>query len=380
MADSQQTSSLDQEQPFIAHLLELRNRILHMLMAVLALVLCLFPFRNELFTFVAHPLVAALPDGMKPQTIHPMDPFMVPLKVILFCSVVLAVPYLLYQLWAFVAPGLYRHEKRLVVPLLASSTLLFYVGMAFAYYLVFPVMFAFFVGTAPEGVAVSTDISHYLDFVLTLFFAFGVAFEVPVATVLLVMMGVTTPEALVEKRPYIIVGAFVVGMVLTPPDVFSQTMLAVPMWMLFEVGVVAARLLQKDRAAQEAAEPPEPAMALAPIIHPTPRDPQETPVGSELDPHFHDPGRFVPMTSEEMDQELDAIEAEERQASLPAPAAATASTAELDPVDAKLRRVVELRNEERLSEARKLLYEVLAEGNEGQRRVARNILTVLDGP
>lgn len=184
------------------------------------------------------------------------SPFLAPFKLTLIVAALLAMPYVLYQAWAFIAPGMYRHEKRFALPLLVSSIVLFYSGVAFAYYLVCPMVFGFFTHISPEGVSVMTDINHYLDFVLTLFFAFGFAFEVPVATVLLVWAGITTPQALTDKRPYVIVGCFVVGMLLTPPDVFSQTMLAVPMWGLFEIGIVASRLLlaEKARTAASSAE------------------------------------------------------------------------------------------------------------------------------
>ena len=186
----------------------------------------------------------ALPEGNSMISTEPHGPFFVPFKFAFALAVAVAMPYLLYQLWAFVAPGLYRHEKRLTVPLLVSSSILFYLGILFAYYAVFPIIFAFFTSTAPEGVLVMTDINAYLSFVLKLFFAFGLAFEVPVATVLMVKVGMTTPDSLASKRPYIIVGAFLVGMVMTPPDIFSQTMLAVPVWLLFEVGLYCSRMIK----------------------------------------------------------------------------------------------------------------------------------------
>ncbi len=202
------------------------------------------PFANTLYEYFAAPLMAALPAGNTMISTEPHGPFFVPFKFAFAVAVAAAIPYLLYQLWAFVAPGLYVNEKRLVIPLLVSSTALFYFGIAFAYYLVFPIIFTFFASTAPEGVAVMTDINAYLSFALKLFFAFGIAFEVPIATVLLVKAGVTTPQSLAQKRPYIIVGAFVVGMLLTPPDIFSQTMLAVPVWVLFEIGVVFSKRIK----------------------------------------------------------------------------------------------------------------------------------------
>jgi sec-independent protein translocase protein TatC len=227
----------DTEQPFISHLVELRDRLLRVVLAVAVVFLVLFPFSNTLFTVLSGPLMAHMPEDSSMIAIEVASPFLIPFKLTLFLALFIAIPFVLYQLWSFIAPGLYRHERRLVFPLLVSSTVLFYAGAAFAYFVVFPLVFAFFTSTAPEGVSVMTDISRYLDFVLTLFFAFGAAFEVPVVTVLLVWTGMVTQDQLREKRPYIIVGAFVIGMLLTPPDVISQTLLAVPVWLLFELGV-----------------------------------------------------------------------------------------------------------------------------------------------
>ena len=237
---------------FISHLIELRDRLLRSVLAVLILFLVAAPFANDLYTFFAQPLMSALPEGNTMISTEPHGPFFVPFKFAFAVAVAVAIPFLLYQIWAFVAPGLYENEKILVYPLLISSTLLFYLGIAFAYYLVFPIIFSFFASTAPEGVAVMTDINAYLSFAMKLFFAFGVAFEVPIATMLLVKAGATTPERLATKRPYIIVGAFVIGMLLTPPDIFSQTMLAVPVWVLFELGLFLSRRLKL--APQSAAE------------------------------------------------------------------------------------------------------------------------------
>lgn len=229
------------EMPLVEHLIELRSRLLKGIVAVGIILLALLPFTNELYTLLAAPLLRHLPAGTSMIATEVASPFLTPFKLALVASIFLAMPALLYQLWAFVAPGLYQHERTLIFPLLLTSTVLFYLGAAFAYFVVFPLVFGFFVMAAPEGVTVMTDISKYLDFVLTLFFAFGFAFEVPIATILLVWSGATSPEALVKKRPYIIVGAFVIGMLLTPPDVISQTLLAVPMWLLFEVGVFFSR-------------------------------------------------------------------------------------------------------------------------------------------
>lgn len=239
------------EQPFISHLVELRDRLLRAVLVVLVIFLGLFYFANDIYALLAEPLLAHLPEGGSMIATEVASPFLTPLKLTLVTAVFVAIPYLLYQMWAFVAPGLYAHERRLIMPLLVSSTLLFYAGMTFAYFVVFPLVFGFFTAAAPEGVAVMTDINQYLDFVLKLFFAFGVAFEVPIATILLVWMGVVTPEGLVAKRPYIIVGAFVIGMLLTPPDIFSQTLLAVPMWILFEVGVYFSRHFVRTEPADE---------------------------------------------------------------------------------------------------------------------------------
>jgi sec-independent protein translocase protein TatC len=235
------------EQPLIYHLIELRDRLLRVVLVVGVVFIALVPFSNTLFSLLSGPLMARMPDNSSMIAIEVASPFLIPFKLTLFLALFISIPYVLYQLWSFVAPGLYRHERRLALPLVVSSTALFYAGAAFAYFVVFPLVFAFFTGTAPEGVAVMTDISRYLDFVLTLFFAFGAAFEVPVLTVLLVWTGMATQEGLREKRPYIIVAAFVIGMLLTPPDVISQTLLAVPIWILFELGVYFSGWFIKQR-------------------------------------------------------------------------------------------------------------------------------------
>lgn len=242
-------SDSDQEQPLISHLLELRTRLLWMIGGVLLIFAGLAPFSNQIYTALAGPLLAHLPASSTMIAIDVISPFLTPLKLSLILALFLAMPWVLYQVWAFVAPGLYQSEKRLALPLLVSSTMLFYCGMAFAYFVILPIFFAFLTGTAPQGVAVMTDINLYLDFILTLFFAFGIAFEVPVATILMVMTGIVTPDALAAKRPYVIVGAFVIGMLLTPPDVISQTLLALPMWLLFEVGILLSRVMLRRQAA-----------------------------------------------------------------------------------------------------------------------------------
>lgn len=239
-------NNFDREQPFISHLIELRQRLLRIIFAILLVTIALLPFSNNIYTWVATPLMRLLPQGSSMIATEVTSPFMAPFKLTLIMAIFLSMPYVLYEVWAFVAPGLYRHERRIVLPLVVSSTLLYYLGMAFAYFLVFPMIFGFFVATTPQGVSVMTDINKYLDFVLTLFFAFGITFEVPVATVLLTWTGVINPDTLANKRPYIIVAAFTIGMFLTPPDVFSQTMLAVPMWLLFEIGLYVSRFIHNE--------------------------------------------------------------------------------------------------------------------------------------
>ena len=246
-------SDTDHEQPFISHLVELRTRLLRIVSGVLLVFVALSPFSNPIYSMLAGPLTRHMPAQSSMIAIDVLSPFLTPLKFTLVLAVFITIPWILYQVWAFIAPGLYQKEKRLALPVLISSTLLFYCGMAFAYFVIMPIFFAFITSTAPEGVAVMTDINRYLDFVMTIFFAFGVAFEVPVATVILVLIGIVTPEAMAAKRPYVIVGAFVVGMLLTPPDVISQTLLAVPMWLLFEVGIFVSRLLLRRRGEARAA-------------------------------------------------------------------------------------------------------------------------------
>jgi sec-independent protein translocase protein TatC len=269
----------DAEQPLISHLVELRDRLLRIVLVVAVVFVALIPFSNILFTELSGPLLAHLPADSSMIAIEVASPFLIPFKLTLFLALFISIPFVLYQAWSFIAPGLYKHERRLVMPLLVSSSLLFYAGAAFAYFVVFPLVFAFFTSTAPEGVSVMTDISRYLDFVLTLFFAFGAAFEVPVVTVLLVWTGMATPEGLRSKRPYIIVCAFVIGMLLTPPDIISQTLLAVPVWMLFELGVFFSGWFVRQQ-------------------------PEDGENSNEAD--------YTPMGDAKMDAELDRIEAEEK--------------------------------------------------------------------
>jgi sec-independent protein translocase protein TatC len=229
------------EASFFSHLIELRARLLKAVLAVGLILMCLLPFANKLYAWLAEPLLRNLPAGGQLVAIEVASPFFTPLKLAFCTALALAMPVVLYQLWAFVAPGLYRHEKRLGVPLLVSSVALFYLGGAFAYFLVLPMVFSFLARITPVGVAMMTDIGKYLDFVLVIFFAFGICFEVPVAVVILVALGWVTPKQLTESRGYVIVGAFVIAAILTPPDVVSQVMLAIPMCLLYEVGIIAAR-------------------------------------------------------------------------------------------------------------------------------------------
>jgi sec-independent protein translocase protein TatC len=370
-APKQETAS--QEQPLVAHLIELRDRLLRMAAVVIVVFIPLFMFADDLYTAIADPLREALPEGSSMISTKPVDPFLIPFKLSLQLAIFLSVPYILYQFWAFVAPGLYKHEKRLVMPLLVSSTLLFYLGMAFAYFVVFPLVFAFLAGTAPQGIEVATDMGSYLDFVMTLFFAFGIAFEVPIATIILVWMGVTTPQKLREKRPYVIVGTFVVGMLLTPPDVISQTLLALPMMFLFELGVFFSKGFMRKTEEQSEA-PAAVAAAAGDASRSASADAAETPVGSDIDPakDYTDPDRYVPLNDDEMEAELDAIEAQEQEDAPHPPPGDPAEVAQ------KLEQIQQLRREGRVSEARDLLYEVLEQGDADQRMVARNILAQLD--
>ena len=238
----------DQEESFFSHLVELRDRLIRALLAVGIVFLCLFPWAKELYALLAQPLLATLPKGGQMIATDVVGVFLVPMKVALMVAFLIALPYVLYQVWAFVAPGLYAHEKQLAFPLVASSVILFFVGMAFAYFLVFPTVFGFMAKIAPEGVAWMTDIEKYLSFVLSTFIAFGVTFEVPVIVIVLVKMGIVELQTLKEWRPYVIVGAFVIGAIFTPPDVISQLMLAIPLCLLYELGMLMARFVTKTAA------------------------------------------------------------------------------------------------------------------------------------
>jgi len=341
MSDTQNEtdSSTEKEQPFMAHLIELRDRVLRIVVVVICFFMVLFFFANDLYHLVSEPLLAQLPDGSTMIATGVAAPFLTPFKLSLVASIFLAIPYIFYQFWSFVAPGLYQHEKRLALPLVASSVILFYGGIVFSFYIVFPLMFAFFTATTPEGVAMMTDISQYLDFILKMFFAFGLAFEVPIVTIVLTMTGVTNADKLAEKRPYIIVGAFVLGMLLTPPDIISQTLLAIPIWLLFELGIIFSRIIgnrkaQKEKEEEEAnAQGKEPSASKEPSageessmredtssnqkssenhsVASTETATQAASNASEQDQSEDDEPRYRPMTDEEMEAELDAIEHEE---------------------------------------------------------------------
>ena len=242
------------QESFISHLIELRSRLLRSIIAVVVVLLCLFPWAKDIYAALARPLLKALPQGSTMIATDVTGTFLVPLKVTLMAAFLIALPYVLYQMWAFVAPGLYHHEKRLAVPVIVSSVVFFALGMGFAYLIVFPVAFGFFAGYAPTGVQMMTDIDKYLSFVLTMFIAFGITFEVPVVVVVLVRLGVVSLEKLRSIRGYVIVGAFVVGAIFTPPDVVSQVMLAVPLWLLYELGLLVARFVAVSKPGTDVQE------------------------------------------------------------------------------------------------------------------------------
>lgn len=318
------TAEDDKEQGFISHLLELRDRLLRMVLALLVVFIGLFPFANDIYTYLATPLLKSLPSGEGMIAVGIIDPFLIPLKLAFAAALFIVMPYILFEMWRFVAPGLYRHERKLALPIVSSSVILFYAGVLFAYYVVFPLVFEFLANTAPTGVDVKPDIGYYLSFAITIFFAFGLAFEIPIATFVLVLMGVTTPDKLVKKRPYIIVGAFVVGMLLTPPDAISQTLLAIPMWLLFETGVIFSRVYIKKNPEREEEEAPAEAddaeeavvsassgsSVTAPVTPQTADfelSGDDTDKDKDTDTSDSD---YQPMTEEEMEAELDRIDAE----------------------------------------------------------------------
>ncbi len=247
MTESESTG----EQSFISHLIELRSRLVKTVAFIFVIFLCAAPFANEVYTFLSGPLLQHMPDDSTMIATDVASPFFTPFKLVLVASIFFSAPVILYHFWGFLAPGLYSHEKKMILPLIVGSTFLFYLGITFAYFVVFPLIFMFLTTAAPEGVTMMTDIAKYLDFVLSLFFAFGLAFEVPIVTIILVWTGLTTPQSLSEKRPYVIVGAFIIGMFLTPPDAISQTLLAVPIWILFELGLLLSRFFIKNELTEE---------------------------------------------------------------------------------------------------------------------------------
>ncbi len=239
------------QQTFVSHLIELRSRLIKAVVAILVIVVIQLPFAGKIYTIMAAPVMAYLPEGSSMIATGVLSPFLTPFKMVFILGIIISMPIILYQIWAFIAPGLYKSEKRIARPLLFSSILLFYLGCLFAYFVIFPILFQFIPAISPVGVNYMPDINSYLDIVVRLFFAFGLAFEVPIAVILMILMGVTTPEKLANSRPYVIVGVFVVGMILTPPDMISQTLMAIPMWLLFEIGIVMGRMLKKKKTDQE---------------------------------------------------------------------------------------------------------------------------------
>jgi len=302
-----QDSQTEHEQPFMAHLIELRDRVLRIVIVVIAIFMVLFFFANDLYQIVATPLLEALPEGSTMIATGVAAPFLTPFKLSLVSSIFIAIPFISYQFWSFVAPGLYKHEKRLALPLMASSVVLFYAGIVFSFYIVFPLMFAFFTATTPDGVAMMTDISQYLDFILKMFFAFGLAFEVPILTIVLTLTGATSAAKLAEKRPYVIVGSFVLGMLLTPPDIISQTLLAIPIWLLFELGIIFSKIIEKRKSDDDPDNNNDQSSTNSDSSN------NEKSSTKTNESKIEDEPRYQAMTDEEMEAELDAIEQEEEQ-------------------------------------------------------------------
>lgn len=239
------SQSEDKNQPLIEHLIELRSRILNSIISIILVFLPLFYFANDLYAYISEPLRVFLPENSSMIATEVASPFLTPFKLSLVLALFVAMPFVLHQVWGFIAPALYKKEKRFALPVLLSSIILFYVGIAFAFFIVFPLVFGFFTSAAPDGITIMTDINRYLDFVLKLFFAFGIAFEIPIATLLLIWSGATSAENLKRKRPYVVIGCFIIGMLLTPPDIISQILLAIPMWILFELGILFSMLIKK---------------------------------------------------------------------------------------------------------------------------------------
>ncbi|MEE2820168.1 MAG: twin-arginine translocase subunit TatC [Pseudomonadota bacterium] len=290
------------DQPLIAHLIELRDRLIRILIVILFFFLGFIAFANDLYAYLADPLQSLLPEGASMIATQVASPFLAPFKLALYLSVYCGAPMILYQLWGFIAPGLYDNEKKIAGPLLISSIFLFYAGMAFAYFVVFPLVFGFFTTIGPTGVTVMTDIDAYLSFVLKLFLAFGLAFEIPVATMLLIRAGIASPESLKSKRPYVFIGCFVVGMLVTPPDVISQTLLAVPMWLLFEVGLIGSRFLgapksKTDEDVDDDPVEPSESQAVAAVAN---EEPEDKPKDGEIDEF----DLYAPVETDETDSPI----------------------------------------------------------------------------
>lgn len=284
-----------EEMTFVQHLIELRDKLLHSVIAILIIFIGIFPFANEVYGFIAAPIISVLPSGTNIIAIGVISPFLTPLKMALIFAVYLAMPYLLYQIWSFIAPALYKHERQMIVPLIVSSTILFYAGILFSFYVVFPVIFGFLSSVGPSIVDFTPDIQYYLDFVLKVSFAFGVAFEVPIATILLIMFNITTIEKLKNNRPYVIIGAFILGMLLTPPDIISQVLIAIPMWLLFEAGLIFAPMFKRK-------SPTEPT---------NDNDPTKPSKGSQKnDSNHNDESDDEDWDDEALDAEMDKIDGE----------------------------------------------------------------------
>ncbi len=242
---------MSDSQTFVSHLIELRSRLIKAVAAILIIVIVQLPFAGKIYALMARPVMAYLPEGSSMIATGVLSPFLTPFKMVFILGIIIAMPFVLYQIWAFIAPGLYKSEKRIARPLLVSSIFLFYLGCLFAYFVIFPILFQFIPSIAPEGVNYMPDINSYLDIVVRLFFAFGIAFEMPIAVILMILMGVTTPEKLANNRPYVVVTVFIIGMLLTPPDIISQTLMAIPMWLLFEIGIIMGRILKKKKTDRE---------------------------------------------------------------------------------------------------------------------------------
>lgn len=248
---------MSDQQTFVSHLIELRTRLIRAVVFILVIVIVQLPFAGKIYSLMARPVMAYLPEGSSMIATGVLSPFLTPFKMVFILGLIISMPFILYQIWAFVSPGLYKHEKRIARPLLFSSIFLFYLGCMFAYFVIFPILFQFIPAISPVGVNYMPDINSYLDIVVRLFFAFGLAFEVPIAVILMILMGVTTPEKLANSRPYVIVGVFVAGMILTPPDLISQTLMAIPMWLLFEIGIIMGRFLKQRKSDESPSKQPD---------------------------------------------------------------------------------------------------------------------------